>query len=98
MVFEASAFILLEFYNRSVPVSLKTKQNFCFSYLWCIQLSGRGGEGSVCGGHVSSDIKGGPCDFFPFTFHISIPWPFNLVPEVLTAGNTLNGNPLFRSY
>lgn len=31
---------------------------------------------------------------FFFTFHISIPWPFNLVPEVLTAGNTLNCNPL----
>lgn len=33
-----------------------------------------------------------------FTFHISIPWPFNLVLEVLTAGNMLNCNPLFGGY
>lgn len=51
------------------------------------------------GGMSQNDLKGGPCDFFsPFPFHISIPRPFNLLSEALTAGNTLNGNPLFKSY
>lgn len=51
--------------------------------------------------HMTYDIaavkKVGTCDF-SFSFHISVLWPFNLVFQVLTAGNALNCSPLLVSY
>lgn len=52
------------------------------------------GGGGACQKMI---LKEAPVIFFsPFPFHISIPQPFNLLSEALTAGNTLNGNPLFK--
>lgn len=96
-VFETSTFIFLEFYNRSVPISLKIKWNFCFTVYVCFSWGGAvawGWQGVVMPQMILKETH----MIAFFTFHISIPWLFNLVPEVLTAGNTLNCNPPSPSY
>lgn len=88
---------LLYFWNFIIALSLfknKTKSPFSLFVFYSVVVGG-GGEG---GAMPQMRVKGAVYMISFFTFHISIPRPFNLVPEVLTAGNMLNGNPLFGSY
>lgn len=74
MVFEASAFILLEFYNRSVPVSFKTKQynTSVFSISGLFSCQG-GAVGGVWGDMSQMILKEAHVIFFSLLFISQFP-------------------------